>query len=89
MEGMHWNKYYPGHQIAMAAPLTEGIIDYADGTEASVEQMSKDVATFLAWASEPHQDERKRMGLRVLLFLIVLSGLVYMVKRKIWKAVKH
>lgn len=89
MEGMHWNKYYPGHQIAMAAPLMEGQLEYADGTKATVAQMSYDVASFLSWASEPHQDQRKLLGLRVLMFLIVLSVLVYLVKKKIWRDVKH
>lgn len=89
MEGMYWNKYYSGHQIAMAPPLMEGAIEYADGTHASVDQMAYDVASFLSWASDPHQDERKRMGLRVMLFLLVLSGLMYLVKKKIWRDIKH
>ncbi len=84
MDGMHYNTYFPGHQIAMAAPLNEGVITYADGTEASVEQMAYDVATFLAWAAEPELEERKQMGVRILVFLTIMGGLAYAVKRKIW-----
>ncbi|MDJ0948962.1 MAG: cytochrome c1 [Alphaproteobacteria bacterium] len=83
-EGMSYNIYYPGNQIAMAAPLAEGAVDYADGTEASVEQMAKDVTAFLSWAAEPELEDRKRMGVKVLLFLIVLTGLFYAVKKKVW-----
>jgi quinol-cytochrome oxidoreductase complex cytochrome b subunit len=86
--GMNYNKYFSGHQIAMAQPLLDGQIAYADETESTVSQMSHDVSTFLAWASEPHQDDRKSMGLKVVLFLIFLSVLMYMVKKKIWKDVK-
>ncbi|HUZ65960.1 MAG TPA: cytochrome c1, partial [Acetobacteraceae bacterium] len=60
---------------------------YADGTPASVPQMSHDVVTFLAWASNPEMDERKAMGVRVILFLALLTGLTYAVKRKIWSDV--
>jgi len=53
-EGVHYNKYMYGNKIKMAAPLSDGIIEYGDGTTASVEQMSKDVTSFLMWAAEPH-----------------------------------
>uniref|UniRef100_UPI0038575F50 cytochrome c1 n=1 Tax=Nisaea nitritireducens TaxID=568392 RepID=UPI0038575F50 len=69
-EGMSYNKVFPGHQIAMAQPLYEDGVTYADGTTASVEQMAKDVTTFLAWASEPNLEARKRTGVAVILFLI-------------------
>jgi ubiquinol-cytochrome c reductase cytochrome c1 subunit len=85
--GMNYNKYFPGHQIAMAAPLVAGSVTYDDGTDASVEQMSKDVATFLAWASDPTMELRKQTGLKVMLFLFVFAGLMYATKRKIWKDV--
>jgi len=87
-EGMHYNEYFGGHQIAMAAPLMDDQISYADGTPATVDQMAHDVATFLAWASEPSQDERKRMGWKVLIFLIFTSVILYLVKKKIWKDVE-
>lgn len=88
-EGMYYNEYFAGHQIAMAPPLMEGQVAYADGTDSTIHQMATDVSTFLAWASEPHQDARKRMGLKVVLFLTFLAVIMYMVKKKIWKDVEH
>ena len=86
--GQYWNKYYPGHKIAMPQLLMDGAVDYQDGTKATAEQMAHDVTTFLHWASNPHMEERKRIGLKVILFLIVLTGLLYAVQRKIWADVK-
>lgn len=83
-EGMQYNAYFPGHQIAMPPPLAEDAVEYADKTKATVAQMAKDVTTFLAWAAEPELETRKRMGVKVLLFLLVLTGMLYAVKRKIW-----
>jgi ubiquinol-cytochrome c reductase cytochrome c1 subunit len=83
-EGMHYNPYFPGGQIAMAPPLNEGAVEYADGTATSVDQMARDVASFLAWASEPETETRKRMGIRILIFLAVAGFIAYGVKRKIW-----
>ena len=73
----------------MPAPLSDGQVTYADGTEATVDQMSRDVTTFLAYASEPHLEERKKTGAAVILFLLVLTGLVYGVKRRVWAGVEH
>jgi ubiquinol-cytochrome c reductase cytochrome c1 subunit len=89
MEGMHYNEYFPGHWIAMAQPLYPDMVDYPDGTPATIEQMARDVTTFLAWAAEPELEQRRAMGVRVILFLIVLAGLTYGVKRKIWADLKH
>lgn len=86
-EGKQYNIYFPGNMIAMAPPLAEDAVTFADGTKASVHQMAEDVATFLAWAAEPEMEERKRTGIKVVLFLIVLSGLLYAVKRKVWKGI--
>ena len=83
-EGLNFNKYFPGHQIAMAPPLSEGLVEYEDGTEATVAQMAHDVSTFLMWTAEPKLEERKRMGIKVILFLLVFTGILYAVKRKIW-----
>ncbi len=83
-EGMNYNAYFPGGQIAMAPPLSEDAVEYADKTKATVAQLSKDVTTFLAWAAEPELEERKRMGVKVVLFLIVLTGLFYAIKRRVW-----
>jgi ubiquinol-cytochrome c reductase cytochrome c1 subunit len=87
MEGMYYNKYFPGHQIAMPPPLTEGSVTYADGTKATLDQEAHDVATFLTWAAEPNLEARKQLGVKVLLFLLVLCGLLYAVKRKVWRDV--
>jgi ubiquinol-cytochrome c reductase cytochrome c1 subunit len=83
-EGMNYNAYYPGHQIAMAQPLYEEAVDYADGTPATLEQHASDLAIFLTWTAEPKLEERKGMGLKVMMFLVILTGLFYATKRKIW-----
>ena len=72
----------------MAAPLSDGIIEYGDGTEASVQQMSKDVTTFLMWAAEPHLESRHRMGFKAIIYLIILTTLVYFSMKKIWSRVE-
>jgi len=84
LDGMNYNNYYPGHQIAMAAPIYDDSVEYLDGTIATKEQISHDVTTFLAWTAEPKLEHRKRLGLKALIFLIVLTGMLYAVKRKIW-----
>ena len=88
-EGLSYNKYFPGHQIAMAQPLDDDAVEYADGTEASLDQMSRDVASFLMWTAEPMLEERKRTGIKVILFLIVLTAMLYAAKRKIWSDLDH
>ncbi len=88
-EGMDYNAYFPGHQIAMPAPLSEELVEYADGTEATVGQMAKDVTQFLVWAAEPELEERKRMGVKVVLFLVLLTGMLFAVKRAVWSKVPH
>ena len=81
---MNYNKYFPGHQIAMPPPLHDGQVTYADGTNASVDQMAHDVVTFLTWAANPELVERKQMGVRWVLFFVLMTGLTYAVKRKVW-----
>ncbi len=83
-DGMNYNTVFPGNQIAMPPPLFDEAVEYSDGTKASVPQMAADVTEFLAWAAEPKMDERKQLGIKVILFLIVLTILLYAVKRKIW-----
>jgi ubiquinol-cytochrome c reductase cytochrome c1 subunit len=83
-EGMSYNLYFPSHHIAMAPPLDEDAVEYADGTKASTDQMSYDVVNFLAWAAEPMMEARKSMGIKVVLFLLLFSVLAYFVKRKVW-----
>jgi ubiquinol-cytochrome c reductase cytochrome c1 subunit len=86
---MYYNEYFPGHQIHMPPPLSPNQVKYADGTKATVPQMAHDVVTFLAWASEPTLDERHRIGFKVMLFLIVATGVFYAAKRKIWSRIRH
>ncbi len=83
-EGMNYNAMFPGHQIAMPPPISADGVEYADGTKATVDQMARDVTTFLAWAAEPEMEERKRLGVKVMLFLLVLTGMLYALKRKVW-----
>ncbi len=83
-DGMAYNKMYPGHQIAMPKPLDDGKVAYMDGTPTTVDQMSRDVTTFLTWASNPELVERKQMGVRAILFLTLMTVLAYLVKRKVW-----
>ncbi|CAH0280904.1 cytochrome c1 [Roseomonas sp. CECT 9278] len=83
-EGMNYNRYFPGHQIAMGAPLNPDQVEFADGTPGTVENMARDVATFLQWAAEPELEQRRAMGVKIILFLTILGGLAYAVKRKIW-----
>ena len=83
-DDLQWNLYYPGHRIAMPQPITDGAVDYKDGTKPTLDNYSKDVAAFLSWAAEPNLPERKRIGLRVLIFLLVFAVLLYYVKKRIW-----
>ena len=87
-EGVHYNKYMYGNKIKMSAPLSDGIIEYSDGTNASVEQMSKDVTTFLMWAAEPSLEARHQMGFKAIVYLIILTILVYFSMKRIWSRVE-
>ena len=83
----NFNKYFPGHKIGMPPPLADDKVTYADGTKATLEQEASDVVEFLAWAAEPHMEDRKRTGVRVILFLLAMAGLMYAVKRQVWSDV--
>lgn len=89
-EGTHYNTYFPGNLIAMPKPISDGQVSYPKDDKGqpvvpeTIDQYGKDVAAFMAWAAEPHMEARKMLGFRVILFLIVLSGLLYYVKKKIW-----
>lgn len=87
--GQYYNVVFPGHLLAMPAPINEGQIEYADGTRASVAQMSKDVTHFLHWAAEPNLEARHQLGLQVILFLILLTILFWFVKQRVWKDMEH
>jgi ubiquinol-cytochrome c reductase cytochrome b/c1 subunit len=82
--GGNYNEFFPSHSIAMPPPLTDGRVEYTDGSPATVDQYAKDVAAFLMWASEPHMEARKRVGFQVMIFLLVLTGLLYFTKKKVW-----
>lgn len=82
--GLHYNPYFPGMKIAMAQPIYPDQVAYADGTEATVSQMSRDVVTFMHWAAEPKLEQRKSMGFVVMTFLVILAVLLYFTQRKIW-----
>jgi cytochrome c1 len=80
----NWNEFMPGHKIAMPNPLSDGAVDYEDGSPKTVQQYAKDVSAFLMWAAEPKLEERKRLGFGVLIFLAVYALLLFAVKKKIW-----
>ncbi len=86
-DGVYYNKYMIGQKIKMASPLADGIVEYSDGTEATMDQMAKDVTTFLAWAAEPELEERHRIGFKVIIYLILLTILVYLSMKKIWSRI--
>ncbi len=83
-DGVYYNKYMPGNKIKMAEPISDGIVEYADGTETTKAQISKDVTTFLVWAADPHLEARHKMGFKVFFYLIILLTLVYLSKQKVW-----
>ncbi len=87
--GLAYNVYFPGNAIAMPAPLFEDGVEYTDGTQATVEQMAWDVTNFMQWAAEPEMEERKKLGFKVVLFLIILTAILYAAKRKMWSNVDH
>jgi cytochrome c1 len=82
--GMQFNTYFPGHAIGMPPPLVDGIVSYTDGAPETIDQYAKDIGAFLMWAAEPKLDERKRLGFQVLIYLVVLAGLLYFTKKKLW-----
>ncbi len=84
-EGMHYNAYFPGNQIAMPAPLSDDRVSYEDGTKATLDQEARDVVTFLQWAAEPEMEARKEMGLKVLAFLFIFTAFAYIAKRNLWR----
>lgn len=87
-EGLNYNAAFPGHQIAMSAPLSEDQVEYQDGTKATVSNMAKDVSAFLMWAAEPKLEHRKSLGFKVLIYLIILAGFLYFATKKLWARVK-
>ena len=87
-EGVYYNKYMYGNKIKMSNQLSDGLVEYSDGTTATVEQMSKDVTTFLMWTAEPHLESRHQMGFKAVVYLIILTILVYFSMKRIWSRVE-
>jgi len=86
--GGFYNKYFPAHAIAMPPPLSDKRVDYTDGAPTTVEQYAKDISSFLMWAAEPSLEQRKRVGMQVFIFLVILAGLLYFTKKKVWREVE-
>ena len=87
-EGVYYNKFMYGNKIKMPKVLEDDLIEYSDGTPVTEEQMAKDVVTFLMWSAEPHLETRHKMGFRAIIYLIILTVLVYFSMRKIWSRVE-
>ena len=83
-DGVYYNKYMSGNKIKMAQPLMDDVVTYMDGVQATEMQMAKDVATFLAWAAEPHLEARHKMGFKAVVYLIIITILVYFSMKKLW-----
>ncbi len=89
-EGGYYNPYFvAGDNLAMASPLSDELVEYTDGSPQTVDQYAKDVSAFMMWAAEPHLVARKAMGFKVIIFLLVFCGLLYLTKKRIWSAIKH
>ena len=87
-DGVYYNKFMYGNKIKMSNQLSDGLVEYGDGTNASVEQMAKDVTTFLMWAAEPHLESRHQMGFKAIVYLVILTILVYFSMKKIWSRIE-
>ena len=86
-DGKYYNPVFPGGQISMTPPLSDDRVSYSDGTKPTQEQLSRDVVTFLQWAAEPEMEQRKSMGVKAILFLLIASGFLYAAKRRVWRNV--
>jgi ubiquinol-cytochrome c reductase cytochrome c1 subunit len=84
-EGKYFNPYFAGGNISMPPPLAEGSVTFADGTTATIDQEAHDVVTFLSWAAEPKMEERKEIGFGAMIFMLALSGLMFLSYRRVWK----
>ena len=87
-DGVYYNRYMYGNKIKMPKPLSNDSVTYSDGTSATEEQMAKDVVTFLTWAAEPHLEARYKLGFRAIVYLIILTVLVYFSMKKIWSRIE-
>jgi ubiquinol-cytochrome c reductase cytochrome b/c1 subunit len=89
MPGLSYNKYFPGHQIAMAKQISDGLVTFADGAPNDAASIAKDVSAFLHWAAEPKLEARHSTGLRVTLYALIFAVLAYFAKRRLWKNIPH
>lgn len=89
MPGMYYNTAFPGHQIAMPQLIFDDAVAYEDGAPTTAEAIAKDVAAFLMWTAEPNLEQRKSLGVKVMIFLVIMTALFYALKRQIWKRVEH
>lgn len=88
--GAYYNPYFPGGIIKMPPPLSaDGQVTYQDETNPTIDQMSRDVVNFLQWASEPEMEARKRLGIKVMMFLAIMTGFFYVAKKRIWSKLDH
>jgi ubiquinol-cytochrome c reductase cytochrome b/c1 subunit len=87
--GMNYNKIYPGHQIAMAQPLTDGVVTFSDGHPNTLDDEARAVVNYLMWSAEPKLEERKQLGLRVMIYLAILATLLWLAKRAVWRDAHH
>ncbi len=87
-DGVYYNTYMTGNKIMMPNPLSEGLVEYNDGTIATEEQMAKDVVTFLSWAAEPHLEARHKIGFKAIIYLIILTILAYLSMRRLWSRIE-
>jgi cytochrome c1 len=85
MDGKYYDPYFPGRNISMPPPLAAGTVTFTDGTKSTVSNEAAAIVTFLSWASEPKLEERHRIGMQVLAFLVLLAGLLFLSYRAIWK----
>ena len=87
-DGVYYNKFMYGNKIKMSNQLSDGLVEYNDGTKATVQQMSKDITTFLMWSAEPHLETRHQMGFKAIIYLIILTTLVYFSMKRIWSRIE-
>ena len=87
-DGVYYNKYMYGNKIKMPPQLYDDLVTYADGTPATPEQMAKDITTFLAWTAEPTLEERHKFGFRAIIYLVIITVLVYFSMKRIWSRIE-
>ncbi len=83
--GLYTNPYFSTGKIAMAPPLSDNLVQYTDGTDSKVENMAYDVVNFLQWAAEPEMEMRKKLGIKVISFLLILTVFVIFINKRLWE----